>query len=106
MPNVLIGQVVDVDTARTGANRAAMFFGVQGLTTKMLYGVSGAILAWLFSAYGKSAEEPLGVLLVGPVAAGFCLVSTALFFRYPEEEAIAAAAQAVEVSRSAGADTE
>lgn len=106
MPNVLIGQVVDVDTARTGANRAAMFFGVQGLTTKVLYGVSGAILAWLFSAYGKSADEPLGVLLVGPVAAGFCLVSTALFFRYPEDEAIAAAAGAVEASRSAGAKLE
>lgn len=106
MPNVLIGQIVDVDTARTGANRAAMFFGVQGLTTKMLYGVSGAILAWLFSAYGKSAEEPTGVLLVGPVAAGFCLISTVLFFRYPEEEAISAAAGAVEASRSRGSEPE
>ncbi len=86
MPNVLIGQVVDFDAARTGANRAAMYFGVQGLTTKMLYGLSNAILAWLFSTWGKSPEEPLGVLLVGPVAAGFCLASTLLFFRYPEAE--------------------
>jgi hypothetical protein len=67
-----------------------MYFGVQGLTTKMLYGVSNAILAWLFSAYGKSPDEPLGVLLVGPVAAGFCLASTLLFLRYPEREALAA----------------
>ena len=89
MPNVLIGQVVDFDTSRTGANRAAMYFGVQGLTTKMLYGVSNAILAWLFSAYGKSPDEPLGVLLVGPVAAAFCLVSTLLFLRYPERETLA-----------------
>jgi Na+/melibiose symporter-like transporter len=98
MPNVLIGQVVDVDTARTGANRAAMFFGVQGLATKMLYGVSGAILAWLFSAFGKSAAEPLGVLLVGPVAAAFCAVSTLLFFRYPEHETLAATIAAEETS--------
>jgi DNA-binding transcriptional regulator of glucitol operon len=56
----------------------------------MLYGVSGAILAWLFSAFGKSPEQPMGVILVGPVAAAFCLASTLLFFRYPEEETLEA----------------
>jgi GPH family glycoside/pentoside/hexuronide:cation symporter len=93
MPNVLISQVIDYDTRRTGANRAAMYFGVQGLATKMLYGVSGAILSFLFVRYGNSAEEPLGVLLVGPVAAVFCLASALLFLRYPEAEVLRASAQ-------------
>ena len=86
LPNVIVGQVVDYDSLRTGAHRAAMYFGVQGLTTKSLYGVAGAILAFLFARYGNSAAEPLGVLLVGPLAGGLCLVSALLFLRYPERE--------------------
>ena len=89
LPNVLIGQVVDYDVMRTGAQRAAMYFGMQGLATKSLYGVSGAILAFLFARFGKSPEEPLGVLLVGPVAGALCLVSTLLYARYPERQVLA-----------------
>jgi len=84
VPHVIISQLVDRDEARTGMNRAAMFFGVQGLCTKFVYGISGAILAFLFQRFGNSADEPLGVLLVGPVAGALCLVSTLLYLFYPE----------------------
>jgi GPH family glycoside/pentoside/hexuronide:cation symporter len=84
VPHVIISQLVDRDEARTGMNRAAMFFGVQGLCTKFVYGISGAILAFLFQRYGNSAAEPLGVLLVGPVAGVLCLVSAGLYALYPE----------------------
>jgi GPH family glycoside/pentoside/hexuronide:cation symporter len=90
MPNVLIAQVVDYDAARTGAQRAAIYFGVQGLVTKFLYGISSAILAFLFARFGNSVADPHGVLLVGPVAAAFCLASVFLFMRYPEKEVLAA----------------
>jgi GPH family glycoside/pentoside/hexuronide:cation symporter len=100
MPNVLISQVIDYDTMRTGANRAAMYFGMQGFFTKMLYGVSGAILAFLFGRFGNSADEPLGVILVGPVAGAFCLASALLFLRYPEREVLAASRQQIEETRS------
>jgi len=90
MPNVLIGQAVDYDAWRTGAQRAAMYFGIQGLFTKFLYGVSGAILAFLFARFGNSADEPLGVILVGPVAGLCCLASALLFLLYPEEEVLEA----------------
>jgi GPH family glycoside/pentoside/hexuronide:cation symporter len=89
IPNVMIGQAVDYDTRRTGANRAAMYFGVQGLCTKFLYGVSGAILAYLFARFGNSVDAPLGIILLGPVAGVFCLASLLLFARYPEDEALA-----------------
>jgi GPH family glycoside/pentoside/hexuronide:cation symporter len=102
MPNVILSQVIDYDTALTGANRAASYFGIQGFFTKFLYGVSGAILAYLFQRFGNSADEPLGVILVGPVAAGFCLVSAGLFLRYPERE-VRAATLATEESRRASA---
>lgn len=101
LPHVIISQLVDRDEARTGANRAAMFFGIQGLCTKFVYGISGAILAFLFARFGNSAEEPLGVLLVGPVAASLCLVSALLYMLYPEREVLAEAGHAPPAARDA-----
>jgi Na+/melibiose symporter-like transporter len=89
VPHVIISQLIDRDEAQTGMNRAAMFFGVQGLCTKFVYGISGAILAFLFARFGNSASEPVGVLLVGPVAGGLCLLSTLLYLFYPEEAVLA-----------------
>ncbi len=100
LPNVLISQVIDFDTHRTGAHRAAMYFGAQGLATKLLYGVSGAILAFLFQRFGNSAEDPLGVLLVGPVAGAFCGISALLFLRYPERSIQVPAVEPVAGSES------
>jgi GPH family glycoside/pentoside/hexuronide:cation symporter len=90
LPNVLMGQLVDYDSVRTGAQRAAMYFGMQGLATKWLYGIGNAILAWLFARFGNSAEQPLGVILSGPVAGAFCLISALLYARYPEREVLRA----------------
>jgi GPH family glycoside/pentoside/hexuronide:cation symporter len=94
VPHVMISQLVDRDEARTGANRAAMFFGIQGLCTKFVYGISGAILSFLFARFGNSADEPLGVLLVGPVAGALCLVSALLYLLYPEREVLGEARSA------------
>jgi Na+/melibiose symporter-like transporter len=63
-----------------------MYYGVQGLFTKWVYAASAAILSFLLAAYGRSAAEPLGVLLIGPVAGGLCLVGAILYAFYPEEE--------------------
>jgi GPH family glycoside/pentoside/hexuronide:cation symporter len=100
LPMVMLGQIIDLDRTRTGANRAAMYFGVQGLLTKWVFAASGAILSFLFSKYGKSAAEPLGVLLIGPVAGGFCLFGAGLYALYPEREVVGAlrAAEALEAS--------
>ena len=63
-----------------------MYYGVQGLLTKWVYAASAAILSYLLSAYGRSAEEPLGVLLIGPVAGSFCVFAAFLYTFYPEQE--------------------
>jgi GPH family glycoside/pentoside/hexuronide:cation symporter len=88
LPYVLIGQLIDHDAARTGSTRAAMYFGMQGFVTKWMYGISTATLAFLFSRFGKSFEEPLGVLLVGPIAAVAVLLSAGLFLLYPERRVL------------------
>jgi len=84
VPVVILGQLIDRDALATGANRSAMYFGVQGLLTKWVYAASGAVLSFLFAAYGRSAEEPLGVVLVGPVSGALCLLSALLYALYPE----------------------
>lgn len=86
LPNVIISQLVDLDEARTGANRSAMYFGAQGLLTKWTYAASAAILSLLFVKFGNSRAEPTGVLMVGPIAAACCLVSALLYTRYPERQ--------------------
>lgn len=90
LPNVILGQIIDHDEKRTGANRSAMYYGMQGFVTKWMYGVSSAVLAYLFVEFGKSRAEPLGVLLIGPVAAVACLLSALLYLRYPERELLRA----------------
>jgi hypothetical protein len=50
-----------------------------------MYGVASAILAYLFSRFGKSPDEPLGVLVVGPIAAAFIAASALVLWFYPEE---------------------
>ena len=91
VPHVVISQLIDRDEAATGANRSAMFFGAQGLFTKWAYAASATIMSFLFARYGNSQAEPLGVLLVGPVAGVLCLVSAALYALYPERRVLAEA---------------
>jgi GPH family glycoside/pentoside/hexuronide:cation symporter len=91
LPHVLISQLIDADERRTGASRAAMFFGVQGLLTKWMYGIALWVFTYLLSRYGNSPGSPGGVLLVGPVASACSLVALALYALYPERRVLAAA---------------
>ncbi len=88
LPMVILGQLIDLDEARTGASRSAIYFGMQGLATKWVYAASAAILSYLFSAYGRSAEEPWGVILLGPVGGVICLLSALIFCIYPEKRVL------------------
>jgi len=85
LPTVILGQLIDLDQARTGAGRSAMYYGVQGLLTKWVYAASAAIMSFLLSGFGRSAAEPLGVLLIGPVAGTLCLISAGIYALYPEK---------------------
>jgi Na+/melibiose symporter-like transporter len=80
---VLIGQIIDEDARRTGASRSAMFLGVEEAVRKYILGLAAALIAFLFAQFGKSTEEPLGVLLVGPLGAIAGLASTLLFALLP-----------------------
>ncbi len=90
LPHVFISQLVDYDERLTGSHRAAMYFGVQGLATKWMYGVGAGAFTFLLARFGNSPAEPRGVLLVGPVAALACLLACGLYALYPERRIVAA----------------
>lgn len=83
LSRVLISDVIDEDEKRTGLRREAMYFGMQGLLTKVSFGIGPLVATQLFSQFGNTAERPLGILLCGPVAGALGLLGWAAFRRYP-----------------------
>ena len=102
LPYVIISQVIDYDTTRTGENRSAMYFGVQGLLIKWMYGLAGATVAFLFARFGNSPEQPLGVLLIGPLAALACTLAALMLLLYPERRVLATAEHLHTASENGG----
>lgn len=92
LPHVMISQLIDADERRTGASRAAMFYGVQGLLTKWVYGLATWSFTFLLARFGNSPEQPWGVVAVGPVAGLLCLAALLLFALYPERAVLQEAA--------------
>lgn len=87
-----IAAVSDLDSQATGQHRQAMYFGAQGFFSKLLVAASSGVALFVMTMFGTHVNAegtPVpsreGVLLLGPVAAGFCLVGLWLFRRYPEK---------------------
>jgi GPH family glycoside/pentoside/hexuronide:cation symporter len=85
LPNVLVGQLIDEDAARGGTNRSALFLGVMRAFDKWAFGLSAATIAYLFVRFGNGPDTPLGVQLVGPIAAALGLSAALVLARFPEE---------------------
>jgi GPH family glycoside/pentoside/hexuronide:cation symporter len=79
----ILADVIDHDAALTGYRREGMYNGVEGLVTKLAEGVGPLVATALFALFGATRDQPLGVVLVGPVAAVFCLAGWWLFRGYP-----------------------
>lgn len=94
VPNAMLADVCNASARRTGQKREAMFFGAQGLLQKISLGLSTGLLGFLVDRFGRSAENPLGVKLSGPMASVALLGAAFFFFRYPEESVLAALASA------------
>ncbi|HEA47095.1 MAG TPA: hypothetical protein ENH97_01630 [bacterium] len=83
LPNAMIADLVDYDEKLTGSRREAMYFGMQGLMLKFAIALSAFFFGFLLKTFGYSSAEPLGILLLGPVAGISVLVGLLIFSRYP-----------------------
>jgi len=83
LPNAMVADLVDYDEKVTGSRREAMYFGMQGLMLKFAIALSALFFGFLLRTFGYSSVEPLGILLLGPVAGVFVLVGLLIFSKYP-----------------------
>jgi GPH family glycoside/pentoside/hexuronide:cation symporter len=88
-PNALMADIIDYDELRTGMRREAMYYGTQATLEKMASALFPAILAGLLTL-GGTADNPLGIRLVGPVAGLSVLVAFLAFRRYTLPDTVTA----------------
>ncbi len=91
LDNLLLSDVVEMDTARTGERRESLYFGIYGLLMKMGIGLATLLTASLFQVIGYAYADPWGVRLAGPVAALIALIGALAFLAlYPSDARVEA----------------
>jgi len=80
-PAPLTADIIDYDDLKTGLRREATYYGAQNFVEKTTSALAPAILGVLL-ALGRTTDDPLGLRLVGPVAAGLVLLGWLAFRRY------------------------
>ncbi len=81
LPNALLADITDADYQVTGKRREGIYYGMQGLVMKSTIGLSAFFLGILLETFGYTSSNPLGVILIGPVA-GICILIGVSIFRY------------------------
>jgi GPH family glycoside/pentoside/hexuronide:cation symporter len=78
----LIADLTDYDQLKFGQRREAIYYGIYGIVRKTGWALCSLILAGVFSAFGYSGENPLGVRVVWLVCALSCLIGLLVFAPY------------------------
>lgn len=77
----LIADIIDLDERRTGLRREGVFVGGMAVLNKSALGL-GNMLVVVLLGVDERAHQPLGLLLVGPIAALFIVAGTLVFARH------------------------
>ncbi|HSI98220.1 MAG TPA: MFS transporter [Gaiellaceae bacterium] len=80
-PAPLTADIIDYDGLRTGYRREATYFGAQNFVEKTTSALAPLILGLLLEL-GRTADNPVGIRLAGPVAGVLVLVGMLAFRRY------------------------
>ncbi len=78
----IIADLTDYDQLKSGQRREAIYYGIYGIVRKTGWALCSLILAGVFSVFGYSAENPLGVRVIWLVCALSCLVGLLVFMPY------------------------
>ncbi|HEU0304305.1 MAG TPA: MFS transporter [Gaiellaceae bacterium] len=85
-PAPLTADIIDYDSTRTGMRREATYYGAQNFVEKTATAIVPLLLLCLL-VFGDTADDPLGIHLVGPVAGAIVFGGYLVFRRYdlPDE---------------------
>ena len=78
----IIADLTDYDQLKSGQRREAIYYGIYGIVRKTGWALCSLILAGVFSVFGYSAENPLGVRVIWLVCASSCLIGLLVFIPY------------------------
>lgn len=79
----MIGEIVDYDEKLFGQRREALFNGLANICWKLSMAVSIVVATQSMHFLGNSAESPLGIYIVGPVAGIFGFIGALIIIAYP-----------------------
>jgi Na+/melibiose symporter-like transporter len=80
----LIGQIIDLDEAKTGERREAAYQALHGLNWKASQALAVFVAAQSMRLFGNSVERPWGVFILGPLAGFFGLIGMGICLNYPD----------------------
>jgi GPH family glycoside/pentoside/hexuronide:cation symporter len=84
-PGPLIADICDDDAARTGNHREGVFYGGFAFAVKVVGALAPLLLGGILML-GPSAENPLGIRLIGPAAGVIALAGWYVFRAYTLED--------------------
>jgi GPH family glycoside/pentoside/hexuronide:cation symporter len=85
-PNAITADIIDYDELRTGMRREAVYYGSQATMEKLAGSLFAPVLAVVL-LLGETADNPLGIRMVGPVAGVAAFLGYVFFrgYRLPDE---------------------
>lgn len=93
VPNAMVADIAENDGIINGQKREGMFFGAQGLIIKLVIGFSSLITPFIFSIFGNSISNPLGLHIVGPLSGILIFFGLIAFNKYALNEDMIAEAK-------------
>lgn len=79
LPSVLMADVIDHDEDISGHRREAVYYGAEQGIQKIGIALSALIFTQVLQFFGHTAADPLGLRLIGPLAAVFALTGFLVF---------------------------
>jgi glycoside/pentoside/hexuronide:cation symporter, GPH family len=67
-PNAILADVIDYDETKTHQRREAIYYGMQNTLQKFSFAISSILFGVTLSVFGATAENQLGIRLIGPIA--------------------------------------
>ncbi len=80
-PNALVGDIADYDELKTNKRREAMYYAGFGFMEKAAWAISAFLVSIIFPVFGFTADNTLGIRLVGPIV-GVISILGFIGFRY------------------------